>query len=223
MAETTRLVIFGAGGFAREVLELARDINAFTPRYELLGFIDDREALWGTQVNDLRILGGLAWLSEQHRPPAMLLGAGSPATKLRMAARARMHVSGFPTLIHPSVVMSKYVECGVGVVITAGNILTANIRLGDFAALNLGCTVGHDAKVGAYTTIAPGVNVSGNVTIGEGCDIGTGSAIIQGVSIGEWSVLGSGATVANDLPSNCTAVGVPAKPIKHREPGWQLA
>ena len=37
----TPLVIIGAGGFGREVLELVLDINAAAPTFEFLGFLDD--------------------------------------------------------------------------------------------------------------------------------------------------------------------------------------
>jgi sugar O-acyltransferase (sialic acid O-acetyltransferase NeuD family) len=222
VAKLTPLVIFGAGGFAREVLELVRDINAERPRFELLGFLDDREELWKIEQNGVRILGGIRWLETQAHPPNLVLGLGNPSVKRRIVERVRARVADFPTLIHPTVVKSTSVEQGAGVIMTAGNILTANIRVADFTTLNLACTIGHDVITGAYCTIAPGVNISGNVTIGEGCDIGTGAAIIQGLSIGEWSVIGAGAVVTTDLPANCTAVGIPARPIKHRETGWHL-
>ena len=38
--------------------------------------------------------------------------------------------------------------------------------------------------------------------------------MIHGITIGAWSVIGGGAVVTNDIPSNVTAVGVPAKVIK---------
>lgn len=59
-------------------------------------------------------------------------------------------------------------ERGEGVVVTAGNILTTEIRLHDFAMLNLMCTVGHDCEIGRFVTVSPGVNISGNVGAGGG-------------------------------------------------------
>ena len=78
-------------------------------------------------------------------------------------------------------------------------------------------TIGHDVCMDSFVTIYPSCNISGNVRIGELCEIGTGTQVIQGISIGESTVVGAGSVVVRDLPAYCTAVGVPAKPIKfHR-------
>jgi acetyltransferase-like isoleucine patch superfamily enzyme len=53
------------------------------------------------------------------------------------------------------------------------------------------------------------------VTIKHGARIGTNVTILAGVTIGENSVIGAGAVVVGDIPPNCIAVGVPAKPIKY--------
>ena len=53
------------------------------------------------------------------------------------------------------------------------------------------------------------------VVIKDNVRIGIDVTILAGVTIGENSVIGAGAVVANDIPPNCLAVGVPAKPIKY--------
>jgi sugar O-acyltransferase (sialic acid O-acetyltransferase NeuD family) len=217
------LLIYGAGGFAREVLELVRDINRSGEQWDVLGFLSDDADSWGRVLNDVPILGGEPELEKHADGIDVVLGIGSPAAKRKIVERLRKHRVRWPSLVHPNVVMSSFVDLGDGVVITAGNVLTANIKLGDFAMVNLACTVGHDCLVGRYSTISPGVNVSGHVRLGDGCDIGTGSSFVQGVSLGEWSIVGAGAVVSKDLPPNCTAVGVPARVIKERDPGWHLA
>lgn len=216
------LVIYGAGGSARDVLELVRDINSQGSQWDVLGFLSDDEESWGQELNEIPVLGGIEALKALPERPVAALAVGGPHIRKRMVERIRPHVDGFPTLTHPAVISSSSVTCGEGVVITAGNILTANIRLGDFVMVNLACTITHDCVLGDFVTLSPGVNISGNVHIGEGTDVGTGGAIIQGVKIGEWSILGAGALVARDVPPNTTAVGVPAKVIKEREAGWHL-
>ena len=53
------------------------------------------------------------------------------------------------------------------------------------------------------------------VIIKRGARIGIHVCILSGVTIGENSVIGAGAVVANDIPPNCLAVGVPARPVKY--------
>lgn len=214
------IVIFGAGGFAREVLDLLRDINCEKQLWNILGFIDDNPSTWGTHINDLPVLGGTQWLNSISQSPFMALGVGSPVTKYKVATHIRTTIRGFPPLVHPSVIASPYVTLGQGAIIAAGTILTNRISIGDFAMLNLACTVGHDCSLGQFVSVSPGTNISGNVQIGDGCDIGTGTKIIQGITISEWTVVGAGSVVTHNIPANCTAVGVPAKAIKQREVGW---
>ena len=60
----------------------------------------------------------------------------------------------------------------------------------------------------------PTVNISGEVLIKESVYVGTGAKIINQLEIGQNTIVGAGAVVAKSLPDNCTAVGIPAKPIK---------
>lgn len=52
------------------------------------------------------------------------------------------------------------------------------------------------------------------VIIKNGARVSINVTILAGVTIGENAVIGAGAVVTKDIPSNCLAVGVPAKPIK---------
>jgi maltose O-acetyltransferase len=52
------------------------------------------------------------------------------------------------------------------------------------------------------------------IVIRDGARVGMHCTILPGVTIGENSVIGAGAVVAHDIPPDCLAVGVPAKPIK---------
>ena len=55
---------------------------------------------------------------------------------------------------------------------------------------------------------------SGEVHIQEKVYIGTGAKIINQLTIGTGTIVGAGAVVSKSLPDYCTAVGIPAKPIK---------
>jgi acetyltransferase EpsM len=72
--------------------------------------------------------------------------------------------------------------------------------------------------VGDYVNINPSATVAGNARIGDGVFVGAGATVIDRVSIGEWTIIGAGAVVVRDLPPHVTAVGVPARIIKHHQP-----
>jgi acetyltransferase-like isoleucine patch superfamily enzyme len=53
------------------------------------------------------------------------------------------------------------------------------------------------------------------VIIKKGARISNNVLILAGAVIGENSVIGAGAVVTKNIPPNCLAVGVPAKPIRY--------
>jgi len=214
------IVIYGAGGFGREVAQLLADLIEREPTWSVLGYISDDVAMHGMTSGDLPVLGGSDWVLRRSAPIAVAFGIGSPVLKRRLAARVRAPHVSFPTLVHPTVTRGRRVTLGEGTIVCAAAVITVDVHVGAFSTVNLCCTIGHDVVLGEYTTLAPSVNLSGDVTVGDGTDIGTGSKVIQGVSIGEWSIVGAGAVVSRDLPANVTAVGVPARAIKERPSGW---
>ena len=214
-----KLVIIGAGGFAREVAWLVDDINADKNTWELLGFIDEDDAKYGVFYNNYPVLGDFDFLHKKDlkEPVYCVCAVGNPKNKRILVKKAEEWGYRFANLIHPSVKISKHVKIGVGNIICVGNVITVNVFIHNHVIINLNCTVGHDVIIDNYSTILPAVNISGNVRFGMGCNIGTNASIIQGVTVGEWSIIGAGATVTSDIPPNCTAVGVPAKPIKFHD------
>jgi len=215
------IVIYGAGGHAREVAWLLDAVNARGARFRVLGFLDDAPENHGLARNDLPILGGSEWIDGCGEDRlAVVLGIGSPGAKHRIVRRLRPLGVEFPVVVHPDVPLCRWVELGEGTTITYGCSLTVDVTLGSFVFLNRHVTVGHDARIGSYANLNPGVVVSGNDDLGEGVDIGTGTVIIQQLRVGEGAIVGAGASVVRDLPPNVTAVGVPARPVREN-PDWR--
>lgn len=53
------------------------------------------------------------------------------------------------------------------------------------------------------------------IHVGKNVWIGAHATILPGVNIGDGAIIGAGAVVNKNIPANCVAVGVPAKPIKN--------
>ncbi len=222
MSSIIKIVIIGAGGFAREVQDVVRHCNAAGPTYNFLGFVDDFVPP-GTKLNDSQVLGDFGWFSTEAAQDVLaIVGVGAPEVKRKLANKAANLGVGFTSVMDPSVTPSPFVKIGYGVVICPGVILTNNITIGDHVHLNLNSTVGHDAVVEDFVTTAPGVHINGNNLIQEGAYLGTGVNMNEKITVGRWSTIGSGASVPRDIPDNATAVGCPAKVIKTKMEGWYL-
>jgi len=211
------VAIYGAGGFGREVLTLLEQVNARERCYNFVGFFDDGKVLGG-DVNGHLVLGGIDELNAWDGELALVFAIGDPIVRKTILAKIKKADVTYPSLIHPSVIIGNldYVKIGKGCVICAGCLITVNVVIHDFTILNLGCTVGHDTEIGMFSSFMPSVNISGEVKIGDGVYVGTGAKIINQLSIGNWTIVGAGAVVSRNLPACCTAVGIPAKPIKYR-------
>ncbi len=201
------IYIVGAGGLGREVRTML-DANAFS----FQGYIDDDTSKPNVKF-DID-----TFKNRTIRNSTILLAIGSP--KVRQALVQRLsYGETFLSLTHPQAILQDKdsIKIGKGCIICAGSILTCDIVLGDFTIINLNCTIGHDVMMGNFCSLMPGANISGSVTLGEGVFIGSGATVLQGIQIGDGAIIGAGAVVTKDIPPHCTAVGIPAKPIKfHR-------
>jgi sugar O-acyltransferase (sialic acid O-acetyltransferase NeuD family) len=212
------IVILGAGGFGREVLDIMIAQNKVSKRWKILGFVDENPKLKGKVLNGYRVLGSFDWFSEvDPKEINVVCAIGDNVSKKKVVEKAKGLGLRFANVVHPSVIMTEFVTLGEGVIICAGCILTNQITIGNHVIINLDVTIGHDSIIEDFCTLSPGVHISGRNKIGEGANVGTGAVTIQGIAIGRWSIIGAGAVVVQDIPDKVIAVGIPAKPIKQVE------
>lgn len=211
-----KIAIVGSGGFAREILTLIDDINQRQLTYEIVGFVDSDTL---KLIHGYPVIGDDEYINNTQEAISVVLAVGEPHLKRKIRNKYTNPLVKFPTLIHPSVLIGNKdsINIGEGCIICAGCILTTDIEIKDFVTLNLMCTVGHDTKIDNYCSFMPSVNISGEVNVNEGVYVGTGAKIINQLEIGNNTIVGAGAVVAKSLPADCTAVGVPAKPIKYNK------
>lgn len=208
-----QLIVVGGGGFAKEVVWLAKDCG-----FDVIGLLDDNESMHGKEVFGVPVVGNVVdWNS--YINCQFVVAIGSPRT--RKLVVDNMRSSGAPkfaTLIHPTVIKSQSVVFSEGCIVCAGMIFTVDITIGEHCIFNLNGTVGHDCKIGSFVTVAPMAAISGNVNLHDFVEVGTGATLRQGVTLNRGSMLGMGAVLTKDIPDFVIYAGNPAKPLKELAP-----
>lgn len=84
-----------------------------------------------------------------------------------------------------------------------GVVINSSVRGGSRILLE------HQVTIGAERNAAP--------VLGDNVFVGAGAKILGGVRIGNNVKIGANAVVVDDIPDNCTAVGIPARPVPGRD------
>lgn len=119
----------------------------------------------------------------------------------------------------PSIRVAMYRKAGIriGRVVEFGSNVWLDINFKNMITIEDGVLLAGYTHILSHSFVLYGYEHEGfsPVVIKKGARIGTNVYILGGVTIGENSVIGAGAVVASDVPPNCLAAGVPAKPIKY--------
>lgn len=204
------IVICGAGGFGKEVLELIREINKKIPTWEVVGFYDDHLKV-GTIVNDIYVLGEI---EELHKSAIKNVVVAISNPEVRAKLMLTLVEKEFPVLIHPNVVFpEKSVSIGPGSIVASNTFISVNTSIGNGVLINVGCSIGHDVEIGNFCTINPGSKVSGTVKIGDSVFIGVGAVINNNITITSGVKIGAGSVVLKSVDKKSTIFGNPARII----------
>jgi UDP-perosamine 4-acetyltransferase len=202
------VIILGAGGHAKVVIELLRGSG-----YSVAGLLDadttQRSVLGAPVLGDDTMLAklraeGITCAFVAIGDNSLRAGLGSMLNRMDFAL---VNAISLAASISPSA------RIGEGVAIMAGSVINAEAWIGDFTIVNTGAVVDHDCVLDTACHLGPRAALAGGVTVGREAFLGVGVSATPKVSIGAGSLVGAGAAVVCDIPPGVLAIGVPARVV----------
>jgi sugar O-acyltransferase (sialic acid O-acetyltransferase NeuD family) len=212
------MLIIGAKGFAKEVLELLDHKN---DENNIVFYDDISENVSDFLFKKFKVLTNLesAELYFRTVDSKFTIGVGNPVLRKMLFEKFSLIGGEICSTISPQAIIGSYdVTIGKGTNVLSGAIFSNSVSIGLCGIVYYHAVITHDCRIGDFVEISPGVKVLGRVHIGSYTQIGAGATILPDVRIGNNVIIGAGSVVTKDLPSNCIAVGTPARILRFLEP-----
>lgn len=204
------VIIVGASGFGREVLENVREINQINPTWNVIGFIDDNVNALECYDVDVSVIGTIKdWKPIDKEK--YILAIASPKIKEKVVLQLKEKGVHFVNLISPEVSIGERTELGEGVVIFGHTEISVDCKIGKFSFFNVFGGIGHDVNIGDFCSFGPKVCISGGTKIGKCVNVGALASTFPGIEVEDYATIGMNSAVIRRVKSGSTVMGVPAK------------
>lgn len=203
------LLIYGCGGFGREVASLARRSNRTQNRWERIAFIDDAAE---ESADVYRLERALRELGSDAME--VVIANGEPFVRRTLLEKLDSSRVRLGSLIDEAAVVSESASIGAGAVIFPGCYISARARLGRNVAMIAGALLGHDTVLGDNSVLSGHVNIGGGCAIGDNSYLGMGVQVREMTRIGAGAIVGMGSIVFADIPDEVIALGNPCRVLR---------
>ena len=208
------LGIYCAGGFGKEIYDVALRANEKNTKWENIFFIDD------FVISNTKTYLGLAYRFDDitkffdKKNTEIVIANGEPTVRKILFQKCIVNNFKIATLIDPSAVISPTAIIGQGAIITTHCTIASSSIIGNNVALNVKTIIGHDIIIKDHSVLSSMVNIGGNCVIGSSSYIGMGAMIKEGLIVGDDVILGMGSVLHNNLDDEMIALGNPARPMR---------
>lgn len=178
-----KLLLVGAGGFGRVVLEHASQF------YDC-AFLDDGET---PVVDGVPIIGStkdIENLYDEYR--YLVVSIGNNKLRENLYRRAASIGYTFPNIIVPSAYVSARATLGSGVIILNNAVIQNNAHVGSGCIINPGVEMHHDSSIGDYCLIYTNSVVRSLAHVGDRVWIGSTATVSTGASVPNDAIIDDG-------------------------------
>lgn len=211
------MIIVGARGFAKEVLEVLHQLN----HTQNIAFYDDVNEIGEKLYDKFTILKKESQVKAffEANGNEFTIGIGNPQLRYQLYKKFTALGGKIVTTISPFANLSSYdVNIGLGTNILMNAVFSNSVTLGKGCLVYYNAIITHDCQIEDFVEISPGATLLGRCKVGSFSRIGANVTILPDVKIGRNVTVGAGAVVTKDIPDNSLVYGVPAVVIKSVEP-----
>lgn len=206
------LIIIGAGGCGREILQWAKDINRVNRKWNIKGFLDDDEHALEHKRCDCQIISSIDAYKIQPED-VFVCGIGDSATRKAVIEKMKEKGAEFVNIIHPTAVVADSCMLGNGVILYPFSLISDNAVVSDGCIVNMHSSVAHDATLGSYCTVSSYCDITGMCTVGDEVFMGTSVKLVPGTKVGNHAFICAGSIVMTRVRDGVKVMGNPAKKI----------
>lgn len=209
------MVIIGAGGFAKELLEV---VLQETP-LKKIAFYDDTTKDGPTELfGRFPILKNSEDLLQHFHQYGNDFTLGIGGTQIRRQLFKKISDIGgnLVSAIDNRASIGTFSQLGLGCNVLSQACISNDSQIGIAALIYYNGIITHDCILGDFVEISPGATLLGRVNIGDFTQIGANATVLGRVKIGKNCLVGAGAVVTKDVPDNAVVAGIPARVIRYR-------
>lgn len=213
MTSPSSLVIIGAGGHGRAVLDVAHSADV-----QVVAFVDAQLA--GQQILGVDVLADvsdIAW--SQNTKYFVAIGDNSIREKVVEKTRFELPDAVEATLVHGTAYVSPFSVIEPGCVVMSQAFVGPNCQIEKGCILNTGSQIDHDGHMHAFSSLGPKACLGGTVKLGRRSVVAIGATVKHGLNIGDDSLLAAQAYLHETMPDRVIYKGIPAKYSGMREVG----
>jgi sugar O-acyltransferase (sialic acid O-acetyltransferase NeuD family) len=211
-AESTEIVLVGAGGLGREVLNYVLEAIRPSPHMRVKGFLDDNPDTLRPDRCEFPLLGSILDYPIQPQD-RFVMAIGDCVTRAELIRKMEARGARFITIIHPTAYVASNASVGNGCIVGPFSAIGSDATVGDHVLLTWYSSLAHDSISHPFAVLSPYSTANGGAILEEGVFLGTHAVIHPMIRVGAWSKVASGSVVYRDVPPNCLASGNPAKAL----------
>lgn len=208
-----QLIIVGAGGCGREVLQWAKSVNRINPTWIIKGFLDDNSKALEHKQCSIKVIGTIEDYSIENND-VFICAIGSTEVREEVTMKLKKRGAEFTSIVHPTAIVADNAELGEGTILYPFAIVSDSVKLQEGCIVNMHSTIAHDSFVGAFTTISAFCDITGACIVGERVFLGTSAKIVPRTKVGNDAFLCAGSIVMNQVKEGDKVMGNPAKRFK---------